>query len=150
MRTTVAQIFGYLVCLIAVIVFFASIAGLVNSAFRAINPTAGPRIIATRMLGGPGSPNLFFYRNAAFRHGGFGHGVFGHHSRTGGGPQVMGAGPMPMPSPPDVAAMRARAVGDARFDAFRRLGLAIVMLFVSILVFRRTFDWLNPQQGSTA
>ena len=150
MRTSiVAEIFGYLVCLIAVIVFFASIAGIVNSAFRVVNPTAGPRIIATRMLGGPGGPKALFYRSAGSGHGIFGH-MFGHHGHAGGGPQTMGAAPLPMPSPPDIAAMRARAEGDARFDAVRRLVLAIVMLAVSIWVFRRMFDWLNPRQGSAA
>ncbi len=135
MRTsTVAEIFGYLVCLIAVIVFFMSVAGVVNSAFRVVNPTAGPRIFAARMLPGhgPGGGNFFFRRSRSGQ-------------RTGEGP-----GPMALPNPPDVTAMRARAQGDARFDAARRLVLAIVMLIVSVLVFRRAFDWLNPRQGSTA
>jgi hypothetical protein len=67
------------------------------------------------------------------------------------GAQAVGAGPaMPLPNPPDVTAMRVRAEGNGRYDAARRLVLAIVMLIVSLLVFRRAFDWLNPRQGSTA
>jgi len=127
--STVAEIFGYLVCLIAVVVFFMSVAGIVNNAFRVVNPTPGPRVFAARML--PGHGNFFFRARSG--------------QRTGEGP-----GPMALPNPPDVAAMRVRAEGDARFDAVRRLVLAIVMLVVSVLVFRRAFDWLNPRQGSTA
>lgn len=120
----IAEIFGYLICLLAVAVFFVSVAGIVNNAFRVVNPSAGPRVIGTHMMPGHGWER-----------------------------------PRPMPPPPDamlappgagVTAMRARFEGNARFDAARRLVLAIVMLIVSVLVFRRAFDWLNPRQGSTA
>jgi hypothetical protein len=118
----VAEIFGYLVCLLAVAVFFISVAGIVNNAFRVVNPTAGPRMIGAHMLSGHG-----------WRH-----------------PGPMAAPPDAMPAPPsgDVTVMRARFEGGARYDATRRLVLAFVMLVVAVLVFRRTFGWLNPRQGS--
>ncbi|HUA10313.1 MAG TPA: hypothetical protein VMA98_13680 [Candidatus Acidoferrales bacterium] len=114
------EIFGYIVCLIAVAVFFMSIAGIVNNAFAVVNPTAGPRIIATRALSVPGGKGPFFFR------------AFGRRDR--GGPQAV------TPPPEQLAGI----AGNARFDAAKRLVLAIVMLIVSVLVFRRTFAWLNP------
>jgi len=137
-NSPVAEIFGYLVCLIAVVVFLASVAGIVNNAFRVANPTPGPRLFVARMLPGHGPRGGNFFYKA------------GSGQRSGEGPGPMGAGPIALPNPPDATAMRARAEGNARFDAARRLVLAIVMLVVSALVFRRAFDWLNPRQGSTA
>lgn len=127
-RTSViGEIFGYLVCLLAVVIFFISVAGIVNSAFRVANPTAGPRAIGARMIGGPGRHGDFFFR-------------------TRGGPQQQTA-PMP-PGAPDIGMKRANFVGDARFEAVRRLVLAIVMFALSIVVFRRAFAWLNPKQAT--
>jgi hypothetical protein len=119
----VAEIFGYLVCLLAVAVFFISVAGIVNNAFRVVHPTAGPRMIGAHMLAGHG---------------------WGHP-----GPMAAPRDSLPAPPSTDVSAMRARFEGAARYDAARRLVLAIVMLIVAVVVFRRTFDWLNPRQGST-
>ena len=132
----IGEIFGYLLCLLAVVIFFISVAGIVNSAFRIVNPTAGPRVMGARMIGAPGhrGGNFFF--------------------RTRGGdkgPGPMAAPPAPFPRPPgapDVATMRANFTADARYDAARRLVLAIVMLILSILVFRRAFAWLNPKQAT--
>lgn len=121
----IAEIFGYLVCLIAIVVFFISVAGIVNGAFRVVNPSAGPRVIAARMLSGHGWERA----------------------------RSMAAPPDVMPPPPNPAAataIRARFEGDARFDAARKLVLSIVMLIVSVLAFRRAFEWINPRQGSTA
>lgn len=122
-RTSViGEVFGYLVCLLAVVIFFISVAGIVNGAFRVANPTAGPRVIGGAMIGGPEhrGGNFFF--------------------RTRGGP--------PPPGAPDVATMRANFAGDARFEAIRRLVLALVMFGLSIAVFRAAFSWLNPKQAS--
>jgi hypothetical protein len=147
-RTSViGEIFGYLVCLLAVVIFFMSVAGIVNSAFRVIHPTPGPRVFAFRAVGGPMMRGRFprgGRGNFFFRSGGPGGG------QRGGG-QVMGAAPAPMALPsgaPDITTMRANFEGDARYDAARRLVLAIVMLIVSIFVFRRTFEWLNSKQAA--
>jgi len=125
-NSVIAEIFGYLVCLIAVVIFFMSVAGIVNSAFRVANPNAGPRMIGTRMIGGPmmgkrGSGGNFFFRT------------------RGGEP--------PPPGAPDITTMRANFTADARFDAIRRLVLAVVMLVLSIVVFRRAFDWVSAKQA---
>lgn len=119
-RTSViGEVFGYLVCLLAVVIFFISVAGVVNGAFRVVNPTAGPRAIGARMVGGPWRPR-----------------------------PPMAAPPERFPGPPDVTTMRANFTADARFDATRRLVLSIVMLSLSIAVFRRAFAWVNPKQAT--
>lgn len=143
--STIGEIFGYLVCLLAVVIFFMSIAGIVNNVFRVINPTAGPQIIGARAFGGPMIRGRFPRgENFFYRTGGP---AGGAGQRSG---QIMGPPPpMPLPSgAPDITTMRATVEGDARFDAWRRLVLAGVMLLVSILVFRRTFDWLNSKQAA--
>ena len=131
----IGEIFGYLVCLLTIVIFFMSVAGIVNSAFRIANPIAGPQVIGVRAMGPHGGPGNFFFRS------------FGQR----GGPGKMEAPPQPFPpssSAPDVTTMRADFVGNARFDATRRLVLAIVMLILSVLVFRRAFAWLNPKQAT--
>jgi len=61
-HTIIAEIFGYLVCLIAVVVFFASVRGIVNSAFHVGNPDAHPHImIRTGMLGHGHAGNAFYW-----------------------------------------------------------------------------------------
>jgi hypothetical protein len=134
-HSVIGEIFGYLVCLLTIVIFFMSVAGIVNSAFRIANPTAGPQIIGAARMMGPGGHGNFFFR------------TFGRR----GGPGRVEAPPAPFPMPsgaPDVATMRAKFEGDARFDATRRLVLAIVMLVLSVLVFRRAFEWLNPKQAT--
>lgn len=127
-RSLIAEIFGYLVCLLAVVIFFMSVAGIVNNAFRVVHPTGGPRLVVRR-FGGPGPGGQAFFRARG------GPGMPGPHMRVNPG------GPM-LPAP-GTTAMRAPFEGNARYDAARRLVLAIVMLVVSILVFRRAFEWLN-------
>jgi hypothetical protein len=121
----IADIFGYIVCLIAVVIFFASVAGVVNNAFRVAHPTARGAI------------------GARFTHRQFGRNV-GMQALPGAQPGAMAA-----PQGFDRNAMRARFIAGARYDALRRLVVAIVMLVVSIAVFRRTFAWINLRQAVT-
>ncbi len=112
-----ADVFGYLVCLLATVIFFMSVAGIVNNAFRVAHPTMRPAMMAR--------------------------GQMGRHFR--GGFSALNP-PAPMGSPEtNFGSMRDRFVADARFDAIRRLVLSLVMLVVAIAVFRRTFGWLNPR-----
>ena len=139
-RTSIiAEIFGYLVCLLAVVIFFVSVASIVNSAFGVASPMAGPRLIVRRIGSGPGhAGNALFWAGRA--NGG---------QMFGKGPVTIGRGALPGPPGFNVAAMRAHVTSDARFQSIRRLVLAIVMLVLSILVFRRAFDWINPKQGAS-
>jgi hypothetical protein len=81
--TVVAEIFGYLVCLFTVVVFFVSVAGIVNGVFRTVNPMAQPRIVMRHMGwmhagGGPQTSGMMM-------HGGFNpakmHAQFGEAAR---------------------------------------------------------------------
>jgi hypothetical protein len=51
--SVVAEIFGYLVCLLMVVVFFASVAGVVSGAFRVAHPTPQPPMAAQHFVAGP-------------------------------------------------------------------------------------------------
>ncbi len=105
-RSLVAEIFGYLVCLIAVVVFFCSVAGLVSSAFGIVSPTVESHVMQHALQAAPPS--------------GFG-----------------------------APAIREHFIPDARENATRRFAVSVVMLIVSIVVFRRAFDWLNARETTS-
>ncbi|HZV77017.1 MAG TPA: hypothetical protein VFF63_04540 [Candidatus Babeliales bacterium] len=117
----VAEIFGYLVCLLAVVVFFASVAGVTSNAFRVVHPTP----MHARLRPGYGG------------------------ARFGFGVQPPAAVPLAIPGSPNRDELRQRATAGARFEAVRRLVVALVMLVLSAIVFRRTFAWLNPVRATT-
>jgi hypothetical protein len=121
--SVVAEIFGYLVCLLAVVIFFASVAGVISGAFRIAHPSPQPpvmfrHLVATR----PGVP--------------------------WGGPMIKAPLPNALPPGSNMPFASDRAIADARYDATRRFVLAVVMLVLSIVVFNRAFGWLNPKQSS--
>ncbi len=122
-NSTVAEIFGYLVCLVTVAVFFMSVAGIVNNTFRVVNPSAHPHMLVRGM--GPAPDGNTFFRRGSME-----------------GDAVTG------PPGAAIAAARPEFTANARYDAARRLVLALVMLVLSIAVFRRTFEWLNPRQAA--
>jgi hypothetical protein len=114
-----AEVFGYLICLLATVIFFVSVAGIVNNTFRVVHPIPQQR-------------------------------MFGRHLRPGfGGMTAPPRAVMTLPSAADRDTIRARLIGDARYGAARRLILAIAMLILSIIVFTRTFAWLNPKHAVT-
>jgi hypothetical protein len=125
-RTVVAEIFGYLVCLLAVVIFFAGAAGIVSSAFRIAHPTPRPPAMMQHFVAG---------RSEGFP----------------GGPMIRAPQPSNvLPAPPGVNApfVTARLIADERYDATRRFVVAVVMLILSVAVFNRAFGWLNPKPGS--
>src|SRR5580658_1874226 len=108
----VAEVFGYVVCLIAVVVFFASIAGIVNSTFRVINPATPSHVMIGRRIGGHG--NVLFWA---------GH-PRGVRERSFGTPNALPPPPDGFPQPmPDAKAMADAGNADRRYDAARRLVL---------------------------
>lgn len=115
--SVVGEIFGYIVCLLAVVIFFMSVAGIVNNTFRVAHPM-GQRAMAARW-----------------------------HS-----PESITAPPQATAGLPagNLSPRHVRFAWNARYDAMRRLALAIVMLVLSILVFRIAFDWLNPKHVSSS
>jgi hypothetical protein len=129
-RPTIAgDIFGYVVCLLATLIFFVSAGAIVNNAFQVAHPTAQPHM---------------FVRHAGPRFGGQ---AWAAPPAPGPGFQAPAPGPGPQARGP--SALRDRFVAGARYNAVRRLVVALVMLILSIAVFRRTFVWLNPRQAVT-
>ena len=114
------DIFGYLVCLLATVIFFVSVAAIVNNTFGVIHPTA---------------QHHMFARHAGPRFGGQ---PWAAQSEAGAGSQAF-----------DRTTVRDRFIAGARYNAVRRLVVALVMLILSIAVFRRTFVWLNPRETVT-
>lgn len=126
------DIFGYLVCLLATIIFFVSVAAIVNNAFQVVHPTAQPRLFARHMgsrFGGPAWAGRQNWQAQA-------------PSASGSG---AGAGSQGL----NRSALRDRFIAGARYSAVRHLVVALVMLALSIGVFRRTFVWLNPREAVT-
>jgi len=117
-HSVTAEIFGYLICLLAVLIFFVGVAGVVSNAFRIVHPTATHRMLTGPMDARFGQP----------------HGM----AQAPDTDQSTGAQP---------GRVRERVLGGARFDALRRFVVALVMLVLSIVIFRRAFAWLNPRQA---
>lgn len=145
-RSVFAEIFGYLVCLLCIAIFFMSVAGIVNSVFRAVNPEAGPHLAIRTMMYPPGDFRLesgdVFYRSAGTRGG-----------QDFGPVTIRDRAPFPpkgltLPKVDD-SAMRNEEIENSRFDSERRFVLSIVMLVLAYAIFRRTFAWLNPAPSSS-
>lgn len=120
--STAGDIFGYLVCLITTLIFFVSVGAIVNNAFGVVHPTAQPQ---PHMFVGQAGPR-------------FGGQPWGAAPEAGAGPQGL-----------DRPMLRDRFIAGQRYNAVRRLVVGLVMLILSIAVFRRTFAWLNPRQAVT-
>jgi hypothetical protein len=126
------DIFGYLVCLLATFIFFVSVAAIVNNAFQVVHPTAQPRL---------------FVRHVGARFGG--PAWAGPRNWQAHAPSASGSAAGPGPQGLDRRALRDRFIAGARYNAVRHLVVALVMLALSIAVFRRTFVWLNPREMVT-
>jgi hypothetical protein len=135
----VSALYGYGICLIAVLVFLFNAAGLVSNIFRVVHPLA---------VGGP--PFLMMRGERA----GFGRGpmggrrmriqVFGH---SPGGPQTSPSTPtMPGAVAARITAAHTQAIADARFEAWRRLVVNLVLIALALLLFLWHWRWLHPIQ----
>ncbi len=126
------DIFGYLVCLLATFIFFVSVAAIVNNAFQVVHPTA---------------QHHMFVRHMGSRFGG--PAWVGRQNRQAQAPLGSGSGADAGSQGLDRGALRDHFIAGARYNAVRRLVVALVMLALSIAVFRRTFVWLNPREAVT-
>lgn len=125
--TVPAEVFGYLVCLLATVIFFMSVAGVVNNAFRVVNPTMQPSMMVGRdMRDRDKAPWM------------------GRQDFQSQGSATAPVPPMGLPGG-RFGAMHDRFIADARYNALRGLVLSLVMLVLSIVVFQRVFGWLNPR-----
>lgn len=118
----VAQIYGYLICLVAVLLFIHSIAGIVNSAFGASGPV--------RAFAGPGQGRFFHAR-----------GAFGWQARMQRGGALPAPRPSMMPGLPPPG-MRL-AVHVAHGSLVRGIVLNVVLLLVALLLFGTHWRWLG-------
>jgi hypothetical protein len=144
----IPTIYGYGVCLIAIIVFLISIAGLANNTFRAVYPGLGASHgrIASRGFGWQGFRAEGF-KHGAFRQWGVSHRSFGQRglrpgtfNRSGSGAPIIGA------QNQRSANFRNAFIAGARLNALRLLTTDFVLLVVSVLLFLGHWRWLNRPQ----
>src|ERR1700729_4359213 len=114
-NNTVPAIYGYTVCLIAVLLFLAGSIGVVNNAFRTVNPGLGSH---HRM-------SMGWLHSRGFHGFGRREGAFGRLNAAQG-------------TSPDVA-----RTARARLNAVRALTVSLVLLIISIVLFRGHWRWLN-------
>ncbi len=134
--SVVASIYGYLVCLIAVLLFVGNSAGFINNAFRIASPGL------SEMHG----PHMFV-RSFGPR-GGFGPGLPPEPGiEVGQVPVPAGVSPSPGPSgKPETQRLdivRSEILGEGRLNAVRGLVVNIVLLIISVLLFRAHWTWLG-------
>lgn len=139
----VAQLYGYAVCLIAVIVFLISANSLVENAFTLANPLRGA---GNRFGPEPAISSFEAYRATATR-----------ENRLN--PSVSGSATV---APPDSVlraryeVLRADRIDQARFDAERSLTTSGLLLLLCIVLFVLHWRWLRAaappatDRGATA
>ncbi len=134
----IANIYGYAVCLIAVVVFFAGTAAFIGSAFGAVHPTPFHPFLTRniRIERGP-LPNMMWREQSGPMHAGAMHAGSMQ-------PGAMQAGMMPQAAV-SPAAHRASMLANARFGAIRRMTIALAMLIVAGILFARHWRWLQAE-----
>jgi len=129
----VAQLYGYAVCLIAVIVFLISANSFVDHAFTLSNPLRGQ---GNQFGMEPAITSFEAYRATLNR--------FGPSTLDGGRPAAL----------PDSAlriryeALRADRLEQARFDAKRGLTTSGLLLMLSVALFAIHWRWLRARDGA--
>jgi hypothetical protein len=128
----VAQLYGYAVCLIAVIVFLISANSLAENAFTLANPLRGG---GNRFGPEPAISSFEAYRATANR-----------ENRLN--PSASGT---PTVSPPSDSVLRARyevlradRIDQVRFDAERSLTTSGLLLLLCVVLFVLHWRWLRP------
>ncbi len=135
----IANIYGYAVCLIAVIVFFAGTAAFIGGAFGAVHPTPFHPFMTRniRIERGPLPGNMMWRAQAGAMHAGAMHTDAVH---TG----AMHTGMMPQAAV-SPAAHRASMLANARYAAIRRMTIALAMLILAGVLFARHWRWLQAE-----
>ena len=126
----IANIYGYAVCLIAVIVFFAGTAAFIGGAFGAVHPTPFHPFMTRniRIERGPLPGNMMWRGHAGAMHAG----------------AIQHPGMMPQAAIPSTA-HRASMLANARFAAIRRMTIALAMLVLAGILFARHWRWLQVE-----
>lgn len=124
---TVSAIYGYTVCLIAVLLFVAASVGLVNGVFRTMNPG---------FEGSHHRMSMPWSRTHGFQ------GTLPRVAQTGSAPGSLAQ---------RRNTFRGAMIVRARLNAVRGLVVSLVLLIISIVLFRGHWRWLNaPRAGLTA
>lgn len=126
----IAQIYGYAVCLIAVIVFLINVNSFIDQGFSLMNPL---RARGTQFGGEPPISSFEAYRASVAREG---------------RPNGAAAGQSTSALPDSVLraryeAYRADRIDQARFDAERGLTTSGLLLVLSIVLFILHWRWLR-------
>ncbi len=135
----IANIYGYAVCLIAVIVFFIGTAACISGVFQLAHPTPFHpfigRNIRIERFGGPAD---MMWRERMPMQPGAMH------------PGAMHPGSMPATAPqPPASALKgapAALLANARYAAVRRITIALAMLVLAGILFARHWRWLQAEQ----
>lgn len=115
----IANIYGYAVCLIAVVVFFIATAGFIGGVFNVIHPTPG-RMFAMQ------------------------HMRFGTAGRSATGMMWKGQSPAnAMPRAMRTLPAPSHLVANSRYAALRRLVISLAMLILAGVLFVRHWRWLE-------
>jgi hypothetical protein len=123
-RDIVPAIYGYTVCLIAGLLFVAGSVGVVNGAFRSVSPS---------IAGSHHRTSMRWSRPHRFQSFGQRRGV----SAPGSMDQARNA-------------FRGAAIARARLNAARALVVSLVVLLISIVLFRGHWKWLNAPRAGLA
>jgi hypothetical protein len=122
----IALLYGYTVCLIAIIVFLISVNGVVSSAFELSNPLASG---GWPYAYGAGDLSSFEAYKATYLRG------------------LPGEKPPPALSDDDLRAqyeaVRSSRIADARFEATKSLTTSLILLIVAVVLFVTHWRWLK-------
>ncbi|MBV8245061.1 MAG: hypothetical protein JOZ38_03985 [Candidatus Eremiobacteraeota bacterium] len=125
-RSLVSEIYGYAVCLLAIVVAFAALAGTIHGAFGIARPAPGP---------------TFFVQHR----GPFGQMPAPPPKADVPFPDAMDAGP-----PPQLRGMRERVVAGARFDGAAHLTTSLIVLLAAGGLFFWHWRWLHEPARAAA
>ena len=135
----IANIYGYAVCLIAVLVFFVGTAVFIGGAFHAVHPTPfHPFVSRNIRIERGGAPGDMMWRERSGMHPGIMH------------PGATHPGSMP-PAALQVnpllrnGAFHATMLANARYAAIRRMTIALAMLVLAGMLFRGHWRWLQAE-----
>jgi hypothetical protein len=121
----IANVYGYLICVVAVLLFIHSAAGFVNSAFRFAGPSGMRHHHRVAAIYGPGSERWAWHRMQ---------------------PQALSKPGAVAPSVPGTFGARAAARGRWELAAVRGLVLNLILLAIAALLFRWHWHWLQRPQ----
>ena len=142
----IANIYGYAVCLIAVLVFFIGTATFIAGAFDVVHPMAFHPLIARniRLERGAGPSDMMWRERIGMQRGAMGPGAMGPGAmHPGAMPPATGLRARPLAAH---GALPATMLANARYAAVRRMTIALAMLVLAGVLFARHWRWL--QAGS--